>query len=94
MAKKRKVQDSGEGYWDEEEGFDEDEAKLRPKDLYRLLKQKMVWAQEEQEELKESLETLDRRRREAWVKKEMLLDRVLKTELGEEEAKKVSLEWL
>jgi hypothetical protein len=37
---------------------------------------------------------LAQRRREAWIKKEMLLDKVLAMELGEEEAKKVSLDFV
>ena len=75
-----------------EDGYDSDEEKLPPKKLLRLLKQKQQWAEREHQELKETLEKLDKRRREAWVKKEMLLDRVLVTELGEEEARKLSLD--
>jgi hypothetical protein len=77
-----------------EDGYDSDEEKLPPKELYRLLKQKEAWAQMEHTELTETLEKLARRRREAWIKKEMLLEKVLKMELGEEEAKKVSLDFV
>lgn len=75
-----------------EDGYDSDEEKLPPKELLRLLKRKQRWAEREHQELKEALEKLDKRRREAWIKKEMLLDRVLVTELGEEEARKLSLD--
>jgi hypothetical protein len=76
-----------------EDGYDSDEEKLPPKELFRLLRQKQAWAEEEQMELKETLEKVGRKRREAWIKKEMLLNRVLDMELGEEEARKVSLDW-
>lgn len=77
-----------------EDGYDSDEEKLPPKELFRLLKQKQAWAEQEQEELKETLEKLTKKRRETWVKKEMLLNRVFEMELGEEEARKVSLDWV
>jgi hypothetical protein len=82
------------GHYAPEDGYDSDEEKLPPKELYRLLKQKEAWAQMEHTELKETLEKLAQRRREAWIKKEMLLDKVLAMELGEEEAKKVSLDFV
>jgi len=77
-----------------EDGYDSDEEKLPPKELLRLLKQKQTWAEKEQQDLTESLVKLEAKRREAWVKKEMLLNRVLDTELGEEDARKVSLDWI
>jgi len=58
----------------------------------KLLKKKLAWAEQEQEELKRNLEELEKRRREGWVKKEMLLDRVLAEELGEVEAADLSLD--
>lgn len=57
-----------------------------------MLKKKLAWAEQEQEELKRNLEELEKRRREGWVKKEMLLDRVLAEELGEVEAADLSLD--
>jgi len=58
----------------------------------KLLKKKLAWAEQEQEELKRNLEELEKRRREGWVKKEMLLDRVFAEELGEVEAADLSLD--
>lgn len=86
--------DRAVGQYAPEDGYDSDEEKLPPKELFKLLKQKQTWAEEEQVELKETLEKLDRKRREAWIKKEMLLNKVLDLELGAEEAKKVSLDWV
>ncbi|CUS13928.1 unnamed protein product [Tuber aestivum] len=79
-------------WYTSEDGFDPDEEVMPPKELMKLLKRKLAWAEEEQEELKRKLEELERKRREGWVKKEMLLDRVLVAELGEEEAAKLSLD--
>lgn len=84
----------GGRYYQSEDGYDSDEEKLPPKHLLRLLKQKRSWAEQEQEDLKGTLEKLVKKRKEAWVKKEMLLDRVLEAELGDHEAKKVSLNWV
>jgi len=58
----------------------------------KLLKRKLAWAEQEQEELKRNLEELEKKRREGWVKKEMLLDRVFAEELGEAEAVELSLD--
>jgi len=58
----------------------------------KLLKRKLAWAEQEQEELKRNLEELEKKRREGWVKKEMLLDRVFAEELGEAEAAELSLD--
>lgn len=80
-------------HWAPEDGFDPDEERLAPRELLRLLKQKQGWAEQEQEELRETLEMLEKRRRDAWVKKEVLLDRVLRQELGEEEARGASLDF-
>ncbi|KAI5780481.1 hypothetical protein EDC01DRAFT_620630 [Geopyxis carbonaria] len=76
-----------------EDGFTRAEARMAPKELLRLLRQKQAWAEQEAEELRETLAVLGRRRREAWIKKELLLNRVLVKELGEEEAARLSLEF-
>lgn len=61
--------------------------------LYTLLRKRLSWAEMEKEDLEVTLRGLERRRREAWIKKEMLLDQVLERELGKEEARKVTLDW-
>lgn len=70
-----------------------EEQAMAPKKLHAYLRRRMQWAEEEQADLQAQLRSLERRRREGWIKKEMLLNRVLEQELGAEEAKKVSLEW-
>lgn len=62
----------------------EDEAHRPPRELYKYLKQKLKWAQSANEELQRELEGYRKRRREAWVKKELLLERCLSMELGED----------
>ncbi|KAF8468855.1 hypothetical protein BDZ91DRAFT_721254 [Kalaharituber pfeilii] len=61
-----------------------DETHHPPKELYKYLKQKLKWAQAEHEQLQAELEGYTKRRREAWIKKELLLERCLKIELGED----------
>lgn len=70
-----------------------EEEAMDPQVLYTLLRKRLSWAEFEKEDLETTLRGLERRRREAWVKKEMLLDRVLESELGPEEARKVTLDW-
>jgi len=83
---------SKNNWYEPEDGLDEDEMEYEPPRLLRLLKEKEKVAREENEELKATLADLERRRKEAWVKKEMLLERVIIRELGEEEARGISLD--
>ncbi|KAF8422029.1 hypothetical protein EV426DRAFT_535926 [Tirmania nivea] len=62
----------------------EDEIHRPPRELYKYLKQKLKWAQAAQDDLQRDLEMYAKRRREAWVKKELLLERCVKMELGED----------
>ncbi|KAF3930436.1 hypothetical protein ABW20_dc0103485 [Dactylellina cionopaga] len=71
-------------YYEPEDGFDPDEAKLSPSELYRLLRRKLAWAQEEAAELEAEKKMLEEKRRQAWVKKEMLLEQVIEVELGDD----------
>lgn len=88
--KKRK---SGPSPWYlPEDGFSPDEDSRPPKELVKLLKRKLAWAEQSRDELMETLEGLERRRLEGWVKKEVLLDRVLEVELGREAAAGLSLD--
>ncbi|KAF3929177.1 hypothetical protein AA313_de0201941 [Arthrobotrys entomopaga] len=76
-------------YYGPEDGFDADESKLPPSELYRLLRRKLLWAQEEAAELEVEKRMLEEKRRQAWVKKEMLLEKVIDTDMGPEDAKLV-----
>ena len=71
-------------YFSPEDGFDVDEARLPPRDLYRLLKRKIMWAEEERDMLEEEKKRLEEKRRQSWVKKELMVDKVLKFELKDD----------
>ncbi|KAK6495377.1 hypothetical protein TWF481_003400 [Arthrobotrys musiformis] len=71
-------------YYDPEDGFDVDESKFPPSELYKLLRRKLAWAQEEALELEAEKKMLEEKRRDAWVKKEMLLEKVIENELGDD----------
>lgn len=62
----------------------EDESFRAPKELYKYLKQKLKWVQAEHDQLQKELDGYSKRRREAWVKKELLLERLIKMELAED----------
>ncbi|KAF8459021.1 hypothetical protein BGX38DRAFT_1084630, partial [Terfezia claveryi] len=62
----------------------EDETHRPPRELYKYLKQKLKWAQAANDDLQRELEMYTKRRREAWVKKELLLERCVKMELGQD----------
>lgn len=79
-------------WYQPEDGFDHDEDTRPPRELMRLLKRKLAWAEQSREELKGTLEGLEKRRRRGWVRKEVLLDRVIECEIGVEEAKELNLD--
>lgn len=72
-----------------DEEFDYDEKMRKPKDLVKYLKRKLSWSQEMQKNLEDELTVANKKRRELWISKEMILQAVLKKELGEEEALEV-----
>lgn len=75
-----------------EDGFSPDEDARPPRELMKLLKRKLAWAEQSRDELAGTLEALERTRREGWVKKEVLLDRVFESELGRDVAGGLSLD--
>ncbi|KAK9321217.1 hypothetical protein V1517DRAFT_327087 [Lipomyces orientalis] len=69
--------------------FDPDERPKPPRELARYLKRKLSWVGEVHKELEEELENVNSVKRELWVSKELLLEHVIRKELGEEEAAKI-----
>lgn len=79
-----------------EMGFDEHELSLPPKQLYRVLRRQIHWAEKETAELKRKWEeVLEPLRKQTWREKEAILDDVINAEIrvvgsgvaaGEEEA--------
>ena len=57
------------------------EPSLSIKEQYRLLRRQIHWAEEETEELKAEVDALEKRRKEEWVEKELVLNNVLEAEL-------------
>lgn len=63
-------------------GFTAEEEARGPKELHRLLRRQVHWAEEEAEALKKSVEALEELRRHEWMEKEILLDQAIKTDIS------------
>ena len=63
-------------------GFTPDELVYSPKELWRLLRRKLHWAEEESDALRRECEIVEGIRDKEWVEKELLLDQVIKKEVG------------
>lgn len=64
-----------------EMGFDEHELSLPPKQLYRVLRRQIHWAEKEADELKRKwVEVLEPLRKQTWREKEAILDDVINSE--------------
>ena len=62
--------------------FAEDELSMRPDELYKLLRRQVHWAQEEGLELRREAEALEKRRKEMWQAKELVLANLMEAELS------------
>ena len=62
-------------------GLTEEEAAMPSQQLFRLLRRQVHWAEEESREHQAEIVELERRRKEEWVLKELLLENALETEL-------------
>ncbi|KAF2460814.1 hypothetical protein BDY21DRAFT_418783 [Lineolata rhizophorae] len=60
--------------------FTDEEARLSPDQLFQLLRRQLHWAQQDGEDLKAEIEELEKRRKEEWFAKELLLENVLEAE--------------
>lgn len=63
-------------------GFSEEEEARGPKELYRLLRRQIHWAEEEGDALKKECEALEELEKKEWLEKEILLDQVIKNEIS------------
>ena len=63
-------------------GFTAEEEARGSKELWRLLRRQLHWAEEESEALKRSCEVMEELRRKEWLEKEVLLDQVIKNEIS------------
>ncbi|KAI9808642.1 MAG: hypothetical protein M1825_003793 [Sarcosagium campestre] len=62
--------------------FTEEESAMPPKELFRLLRRQVHWAEEERDELKALCEQLETEQRREWKAKEILLENVMEVELA------------
>jgi hypothetical protein len=68
-----------------------DESSRDPKDLWRLLRRQVHWADEDTEALQRECEMAEAIRKKEWTEKEILLDQVIKNELDWYERRQVVL---
>jgi hypothetical protein len=61
--------------------FTPSELALPAPELFRLLRRQLLWAQQEAEELKAEAEVLERKRKNEWIAKELLLENAMEAEL-------------
>ncbi|CAD6506253.1 BgTH12-07180 [Blumeria graminis f. sp. triticale] len=72
-------------------GFTPEEEARGPRNLYRLLRRQVYWAEAEADSLKRSCEVLEELRKKEWLDKEVLLDQTLKTDLDWQERRRIVL---
>ncbi|KAI9851814.1 MAG: hypothetical protein M1838_002672 [Thelocarpon superellum] len=59
-----------------------EESLMPPRELFRLLRRQLRWAEEERQELQAEVEALEAQRKNEWVEKELLLENVMEAELA------------
>lgn len=62
--------------------FAEDELLMRPDELFKLLRRQAHWAQQEGSELRKEIEGLEKKRKETWQAKELVLVNFMEAELS------------
>jgi hypothetical protein len=81
----------GENFATEELGFTPEELALGPKELYRLLRRQMHWAEEESDSLRRESEMIEAIRKKEWLEKEILLHQVIKNEMDWHERRRMAI---
>lgn len=62
-------------------GFDEHELALPPRELYRLLRRQIHWAEKEGQQLRDEWERIRPKRKQAWMEKEAIFDDFMDAEV-------------
>lgn len=62
-------------------GFDDHELSMHPRDLYRLLRRQIFWAEKDATQLRAEWDELRPKREQAWLEKEAIFDDVIDGEL-------------
>jgi hypothetical protein len=71
--------------------FTPEEISMGPKELFRLLRRQVHWAEEEAESLRQQIDMMEKLRRQEWLEKELLLDQVIKNEHDWQERRRAVL---
>lgn len=69
--------------------FTPEELSLPAPDLFRLLRRQLLWATQEGEHLRVEAEALEKKRRDEWVAKELLVENVMEGELARTKRKRI-----
>jgi hypothetical protein len=75
-------------------GFTEEDEARGAKELYRLLRRQILWAEEDSEQLKGQCEALEEMRKREWLEKELLLDQAAQGERDYHERRRLVKEGL
>lgn len=75
----------------EEQGFTSEELALSPRDLLKLCKMQLRWAEEENQMVMAELDVLKELKDKEWLEKEILLDQVIKNEMAWAERRMIAI---
>ena len=62
--------------------FTEEELAMAPDQLFRLLRRQLHWTEEDGTDLRDEVQTLEAKRKEEWLAKELVLANVMEAELA------------
>jgi hypothetical protein len=69
--------------------FTPQELSLPAPELFRLLRRQLLWATQEGEQLRAEAEVLEKKRKEEWIYKELIMENVMESELSKAKRKLV-----
>lgn len=75
-------------------GFTEEDEARGAKELYRLLRRQILWAEEDSDQLKRQCEALEELRKREWLEKELILDQAVQGEKDYHERRRIVKEGL
>lgn len=75
-------------------GFTEEDEARGAKELYRLLRRQIHWAEEDSDQLKRQCDALEELRKREWLEKELLLDQAIQGEKDYHERRRIVKEGL
>ncbi|PVI07102.1 hypothetical protein DM02DRAFT_496182, partial [Periconia macrospinosa] len=69
--------------------FSSQELSLSAPELFKLLRRQLHWATQEGEQLRAETEVLEKKRKEEWVAKELLMENIMEAEMAKEKRKRL-----